>query len=179
MRDAELLAASARGDPDAFAVFYRRHLPRVLAYCLRETGSRDLAADLTAEVFAAALDSSRRYEARGESALGWLLGIAHNKLLESFRRRRVEDAARWRVGMAPVVFYDDDLARVDELAALRSAAGEALSQAVPPTERAAIEARILDERSYEEIAAELQCSESLVRKRVSRGLARIRAALDT
>jgi DNA-directed RNA polymerase specialized sigma24 family protein len=38
MNDAELLAASARGDGDAFAVFYRRHLPTIVGYCLRVTG---------------------------------------------------------------------------------------------------------------------------------------------
>ena len=178
MRDAELLAASARGDPDAFAMFYRRHLAQVLAFCLRETGSRETAADLTAEVFAAALEASGRYRPQSESAAGWLLGIARNKLLEGFRRRRVEDGARRRLGMRRLVFYDEDLARVDEIVALGSTAVDALDAVVPTTERDAVHARIVQERSYREIALEMRCSESLVRKRVSRGLARLRAALD-
>jgi RNA polymerase sigma-70 factor (ECF subfamily) len=41
----------------------------------------------------------------------------------------------------------------------------------------AIEAHHLEERGYAEIAAELQCSESVVRKRVSRGLASLRTQL--
>ena len=178
MGDADLLAASAGGDADAFAVFYRRHLPRVLAFCLRETGSRELAADLTAEVFAAALEASGRYRPVGESASGWLVGIARNKLLESFRRRRIEDDARRRLGMRPVEFYDDDLARVEELVALGSRAGDALGTALPALEREAVHARIVQERSYREIAVQMRCSESLVRKRVSRGLARLRAVLE-
>jgi hypothetical protein len=54
--DEELLAATAT-DADAFAVFYRRHLRSVLAYLIRRTGRPDLAADLAAETFAAALQS--------------------------------------------------------------------------------------------------------------------------
>jgi RNA polymerase sigma-70 factor (ECF subfamily) len=49
-----------------------------------------------------------------------------------------------------------------------------LLEALPSAERGAVRARIVDERSYGEIAAELRCSELVVRKRVSRGLARMR-----
>ena len=172
--DAQLLAASARGDADAFAAFYRRHLSRVVGFCLRESGSREAAADLAAEVFAAALEASGRYEPRFDSATAWLLGIARNKLLESRRRGRVDDATRRRLGMAPVLLEDEDLLRVDELAALDGRPAETLLLRLPADERVAVQARILEERRYADIAAELHCSESVVRKRVSRGLARLR-----
>ena len=63
MDDENLLAATARGDADAFAVFYRRHLALVLGFCLRATGDREVAADLASEVFAAALVACGRYRA--------------------------------------------------------------------------------------------------------------------
>jgi len=53
--DAELLAAVARGDGSAFTVMYCRYLPLVLRWCWRATRNREVAADLSAEVFAAAL----------------------------------------------------------------------------------------------------------------------------
>ncbi|MGZ4331222.1 MAG: hypothetical protein ACXVXL_24855 [Solirubrobacteraceae bacterium] len=46
MDDAELLAEAARGNADAFAKFYRRHLALVVAFCERATGDRELGADL-------------------------------------------------------------------------------------------------------------------------------------
>jgi RNA polymerase sigma factor (sigma-70 family) len=49
---------------------------------------------------------------------------------------------------------------------------------LPEEQRAAVRARILDERSYEEIAAELEISSLVARKRVSRGLARLRNELE-
>lgn len=177
MDDKGLLAASAGGDADAFAAFYRRHLSTVLGFCLHQTGSRETAADLAAEVFAAALASCRRYDAQHDSAAPWLIGIARNKLLESHRRGRVENAARRRLGIARLELDDDDLARVEELAAIADRPALSLAQALPADERKAVQARIVEERDYSEIAAELQCSESVVRKRVSRGLARVRAQL--
>jgi RNA polymerase sigma-70 factor (ECF subfamily) len=180
MDDAELLAASARGDADAFATFYRRHLSTVVAFCRNATGSADTAADLTAEVFAAALEASARgrYEPQHDSAAPWLRGIARNKLLDSRRRGRVENATRVKLHMAPIILEDDDLRRVEELAALgESDTALALVDQLPDAERSAVKAHVLDERGYKEIAAELECSESVVRQRVSRGLARVRARL--
>lgn len=179
MDDAELLAATARGDAEAFATFYRRHLSAVVAVCRAGTGSADATADLTAEVFAAALSAAGRYRPEQDSALAWLRGIARNKLLDSRRRGRVEDATRRKLGMAPLALEDEDLRRVDELAASGQAAA-ALTLAVEgltPDERQAVQARVVEERSYAEIAFELRCSESVVRQRVSRGLARARAQL--
>jgi RNA polymerase sigma-70 factor (ECF subfamily) len=50
---------------------------------------------------------------------------------------------------------------------------------LPAGERAAVSARVIEERDYGEIARSLGCSEMVVRKRVSRGLARLRAGLAT
>jgi RNA polymerase sigma-70 factor, ECF subfamily len=97
MDDDELIAATARGDVDAFASLYRRHLARVVGYLLHTTGDPEVAADLAAEVFAAALASCGRYRSEHASAAPWLIGIAQNKLRESRRRGRVEDATRRRL----------------------------------------------------------------------------------
>jgi DNA-directed RNA polymerase specialized sigma24 family protein len=43
--------------------------------------------------------------------------------------------------------------------------------------RAAVEGRVLDEAGYEELARRLHCSEAVVRKRVSRGLAELRTRM--
>jgi DNA-directed RNA polymerase specialized sigma24 family protein len=49
----------------------------------------------------------------------------------------------------------------------------------PPQAWLFVEARHLEERGYAEIAADLHCSESVVRKRVSRGLAALRSSIGT
>jgi RNA polymerase sigma factor (sigma-70 family) len=176
--DAALLSAITARDGAAFAVFYRRHVPAALAFLVRETRDPETAADLAAEVFAAVLLAASRYSAQGESATPWVIGIARNKLLMSFRRGRVEARARRRLGFEPMSLDDGDLERIANVAASGSGTLLALVDDLPEDERLAVRSRVLDERPYREIATELQCSEMVIRKRVSRGLARMRQQLE-
>jgi RNA polymerase sigma factor (sigma-70 family) len=175
--DAALLSAIASRDGAAFTTFYRRHVPAVLAYLMRETRNPETAADLAAEVFAAVLLAAGRYSEQTESATPWVIGIARNKLLMSWRRGRVEARARHRLGFEAITLDDGDLDRIVEVANGGSDNLLRLVDDLPEDERAAIHARVLEEHSYGEIAAQLETSEMVVRKRVSRGLARIRAQL--
>ena len=111
LTDAELLAA-ARSDPEAFGCFYDRYEASVLGYFMRGTGDPEIAADLTAEVFAAALGAAGRYRPRAPTAAAWLFTIAHNTLAKSVRRRRVEARARALLGMGRVELREDSVERV-------------------------------------------------------------------
>jgi RNA polymerase sigma-70 factor (ECF subfamily) len=174
--DRELLGRIAAGDDDAFAVFYRRHLDPVVAFFRRRVAQPELAFDLAAETFAAVVVGAANYEGDAPPA-AWLFGIARNKLRESLRRGRVEDAARRRLGMEPVVLDDEDLERVEERAAAGSAPLVRELAGLTEETRTALLARVVQEREYEQIAADLRCSEQVVRQRVHRGLARLRAGL--
>src|SRR5215217_5092726 len=112
--DEDLLSATLAGDADAFAAFYRRHLPAVLRYCAGHGARPEVAADLAAEVFAAALGACERYRPADGPAVAWLYGVARNVLLMSRRRGRVEDRARRRLALEPIAICDHDLERVDE-----------------------------------------------------------------
>lgn len=175
--DRELLVRACRS-PDAFAAFYRRHVAAVLAYYRRRGATAEQALDLTAEAFAAALESIERYRPGSEPGVAWLYGIARNVLAESHRRGAIDDRARRRLGVERLVVDDEALLRVEERIG-RAAGGDLqrLVEGLPEHERQALVARVVDERSYKQIAASLKCSEQLVRKRVSRGLGRLRAAL--
>jgi RNA polymerase sigma factor (sigma-70 family) len=176
--DGELLAAVVAGDGQAFATFYRRHLPAVIGFLLRETGNREVTADLAAEVFAAVFLVAHRFRARGAgSARPWVLGIARNKLRESRRRGRVEDRARRRLSLEPELLDDDDLARVEELAAGSANPVLELVEELPDRQREAVRARFVEEREYGEIARKLNCSELVARQSVSRGLSRLRSRM--
>lgn len=172
--DLDLLQAIAACDREAFVAFYRRHLGAVLAFLVRETGDGESAADLTAEVFAAVSLSARRYRPQHETAAPWLIGIARNVLRESRRHRRVEDRARRRLGFEPVELTDADLERVDAIVDDEHGRVRGLMELLPADERHAVQGRVVEERGYDELASELRCSEMVVRKRVSRGLARLR-----
>ena len=175
--DHELLAGIAKRDSAAFTAFYRRHLSVTVAYLMRQTRDPELTADLTAEVFAAVILAACRYRPEAASAAPWLVAIARNTLGASRRHGRVEDRARQRLGFEPLVLEDSDLEHTEAMADDRGELVELLDS-LPRAERDAVSARILDERGYADIARELQCSEMVVRKRVSRGLAHLRQRLE-
>lgn len=177
--DQRLLARAQRGDDAAFAVFYRRHLPAVVGYHRRRTGRPELAFDLAAETFAALVVGLPDYDPQRGPAVAWLFGIAHHKLLESLRRGRVEADARRRLAREPIVLEDAALQRIDELASrsTEQELADALAD-LPPEQRDPLLARVVDERPYAEVAAQLRCSEAVVRQRVHRGLRRLRTRLE-
>jgi RNA polymerase sigma factor (sigma-70 family) len=177
--DAEMLART-RVDAEAFGAFYRRYERPILGYLLARVRDAEIAADLTSEVFAAALEAAGSFDAQrggSQSASGWLFTIAHNTLVSSLRRGRVAEAARRRLGaLEPLALDDQDIERVLTLESSNSWL-ELLGE-LPAGEREAILGRVVDERDYAELAGELGCSTLVVRKRVSRGLARLRNASE-
>jgi RNA polymerase sigma factor (sigma-70 family) len=175
--DGELLAAT-RSRPEAFAAFYDRYETSLVGYFTRRTGDPEVAADLTAEVFAAALGAAHRYRPETPTAAGWLFTIARNTLAKSVRRGRVEAKARRRIGISEAVaLTSEELERVESAACADGWVVELLEQ-LPAEQRQAVRARILEERSYPDIAGELETSELVIRKRVSRGLSNLRAELE-
>jgi RNA polymerase sigma factor (sigma-70 family) len=166
----ELLLAG--DDAASFECFYVRHVDGLLAYFARRTRDAELAADLTAETFAALLAGRRRYRPELGPAAGWLYGIASKKLADAQRRGYAERRARRRLGMERIELSDEDIARIESLGEAEYAT--LLVDDLAPEQRQAIVAHIVDERSYHDIATELDTSEAAVRKRVSRGLATVR-----
>jgi RNA polymerase sigma factor (sigma-70 family) len=166
--DEDLLAAR---DATSFELFYLRHVDTLLGFFARRTGDPELAADLTSETFAAVLAGRRRYRPAAGTASAWLFGIAHKKLADAQRRGYAERRMCRRLGMERLELTDQDIARIQSLGE-RSAGALLEGLAVP--QREAVRAHVIDERGYGEIARELQTSEAVVRKRVSRGLATAR-----
>jgi RNA polymerase sigma factor (sigma-70 family) len=168
--DAQLIS-EARRDPEALAELFRRHAIRIHRWLETRT-SAAAAADLTAETFAQAALSLRRFRDESDgSATPWLFGIARNLLHRSLEHDRVETRARKRLGM-PVDSHEPDLARIDErdrAARLEPVLATAL-ESLPETQRRALELRVVDELPYERVAASLGCSQTAARIRVVRAL---------
>lgn len=175
--DSELLQRAA-SDPEAFGLLYDRFEREVLAFFYRATHRADIAADLTAEVFAAALESVGAFNPQLGSARAWLFGIARHELADMWERGRVEDRARRRIGLEPLAVTDEMLERIEQLGSEPSAAAVQLLGDLPDDQRLAVTGRVLEERDYAELAAALSCSESVVRQRVSRGLRVLRKRLE-
>jgi RNA polymerase sigma factor (sigma-70 family) len=176
--DRQLLEETRSGRGEMFEIVYRRHHTVVLVFLARRVQQPELAADLLAETFASLLALVRDPQrAVPPIPVAWLLVTARNLLIDSQRRGTVDDRARRRLAMQPLVLDDRDLERVEEISAETDLMRE-LALRLDPDQLQALRARVLDEREYAEIAAELQCSESVVRKRVSRALGVLRSAME-
>jgi RNA polymerase sigma factor (sigma-70 family) len=169
--DEELLGD---GSSEGFAMLYRRRYRLVRGYLRRQMGLRsELVLDLVAETFARGLERRDQFDPDRGSAVGWLLAIARNLLLDAMREGRVAETSRRRLGMERLVVDVEQLELIERESASEL---EGALSALPATQREAIERRVLGEESYAAIAAGIGCSEQVVRKRVSRGLAALRRA---
>jgi RNA polymerase sigma factor (sigma-70 family) len=176
--DRQLLEEARGGHGEVFEIVYRRHHAVVLAFLARRVQQPELAADLLAETFASLLALVRDPQrAVPPIPIAWLLVTARNLLTDSHRRGTVDDRARRRLAMQPLVLDDRDLERVAEISAETDLLRE-LALLLDPDQLQALRARVLDERDYAEIAAQLKCSESVVRKRVSRALGVLRSVME-
>ncbi len=86
--DHTLVTAARDGSAEAFARLYRRHAPALLQVLTRQTGDRELAADLVQETFVDAWRSMDRLAMEQSFAL-WLYAIARNNRRAAARRARL------------------------------------------------------------------------------------------
>jgi RNA polymerase sigma-70 factor, ECF subfamily len=160
-------------DIEVFADFYRAYYESILAFLVRRVLDPEVAFDLMSESFAKALERRRQF--RGDTAheeQAWLFAIARSELLHYWRSGKTERAAIQRFSISIPALSTEESDRFETMAGL-DALGDAVADALltlPAEQRAAVELRIVGERSYAEVAAELAISEPTARARVSRGL---------
>jgi RNA polymerase sigma factor (sigma-70 family) len=168
--DAELIRDSA-SDEAAFGELYRRHSLEIYAWFRRRI--EWAASDLTAETFAQAWLSRKRFRAElADSAFPWLLGVARNVLRESARRQRIETRARERLGLPLDLAAEEGYDSVEERLSPREGLAEAV-EALPEHEREALELRVVEELPYDAVAKRLSIRPAAARLRVSRALRRL------
>jgi RNA polymerase sigma factor (sigma-70 family) len=91
-----LLAAAMEYDDAALSELYDRYEVKIFTYIYRRTGDESLAEDLTSQVFLKMLESIRDQKAWRSSFSGWLYKIAHNLVIDHYRRRGRQSAVELR-----------------------------------------------------------------------------------
>lgn len=173
--DELLIALTARSaDRDAFAVFFDRHHAKLTGWLYKHTGNPDIAEDLAAETFATAFLKVNEFDPRRGNARNWLFGIARITLLASYRQHAIEQTARRQLGVIVPTYHDD--AWLDAEVRLEATLDQLVAglDQLSPDERDAVIARIVEDRSYEDIANGANAAEPAIRKRVSRALSKLR-----
>src|SRR4029078_11095457 len=80
------LVEQAKNDPAAFEELYSRYYGRIFAFSYRRVQARELAEDITSDVFMRALGGLQKFTWQGVSFSAWLYRIANNRITDQFRR---------------------------------------------------------------------------------------------
>jgi RNA polymerase sigma-70 factor (ECF subfamily) len=156
-------------DPDAFESFYRAHVEAIQRFVARRVEDPYLAADLTAEVFLAAIDSARTYRPSRGQPIGWLYGVARN-VMAAERRRSARDLRAGNRVAGRALIDEDDLVRLEERidAQARTRALYRAMDELSEAERAVLELVALDGLAVKEAAKVLGLRPVTARVRLHR-----------
>ncbi|MFD7097709.1 RNA polymerase sigma factor [Streptomyces xanthophaeus] len=155
--------------PEGFGAFYEEHIDAVLGFVTRRVADPHLAADLTADVFLAAMGSARGYRPDRGAPVAWLFGIARNVLSGHARGLARESGALARLSGRRLL-DDQDVAaleeRIDAQRAFRELAERHAALSEPL--RAALDLVVLDQLTPAEAAQALGVTRATVRVRLHR-----------
>jgi len=183
--DPELLIRMASGDREALAIIFRRHHGTVYRFSRQMLGSKEVAEDITQDVFVALTRSAGRFNPAVASLSTYLYGIARNLVLQHYKRSR----SRVEVNIdtiggdsdAVLAIADDpseSISRVQLTQQLRLAILH-----LPVHYREVVVLCELNGLSYEEAASVAGCPVGTVRSRLSRArqmlIERCRALMKT
>ncbi len=173
MTDDELYAAYRAGDEKAFESLYARHSGRVYGYLLKRLGAPEVAD----EVFQAAflkLHRSRATLSNEHPFLQSLFVIVRSALLDHIKKEKAS-----RETLVDTAEYFSTVPAPEQDNNSQGLESPLLAQlaALPDAQRRAIQLRVLDEFSYEEIARQLNQGQPAIRQMISRGLKRLRSGV--
>jgi RNA polymerase sigma-70 factor, ECF subfamily len=168
--DDRLLVEAAQRDPSRFAELYEVYFERVYVFIVRRVSNRDVAEDLTSDVFHKALANIRRFEWRGVPFVAWLFRIAANAIADRSRHAAKEVAG---IDDPPDATSEMDLEGVEHRARLFR-----LVDQLPSDQRRVIFQRFVEQRSVREVAQELGRSEGAVKQLQFRALEKLRAQME-
>ena len=163
LSDEELLGAARGGDEAAFTALFRRRQGAVYRFALHMSGDAAVSEDVTQEVFLTLIEGGGRFDPLRGSLLSFLYGVARNLVLRRIEKKLPEELAEEPVADEDVL---DDLTRRETIEAVRNAV-----LSLPTQYREAVVLCDLENASYEDAAAALDCPVGTVRSRLSRGRA--------
>lgn len=174
MSTEEILVKQAiEGNEEAFAQLYEGHFDKIYRYVYFKVGNRMEAEDLTQEVFLRALGAISSYKWRQLPFSSWLFRIAHNRVIDYFRKQKKARLTRLDERTLdtednPMVIAEQFLERTQLMAAL-----EKLS----PAQREVISLRFIAELPITEVARTLGKSEGTVKALQYSGIVALRKIL--
>ena len=150
----------------------RRHTRRTYNLCYRFTGQRQVAEDLTQEVFLRVYKTLGSYRAAHGGFATWMTSVTRNLLIDHYRRTKRDRVTDSLEDVMPKLETKESAGRRPDQAALAGELSEQVQRAlskVSPDLREAVILRDLQGLEYREIQDVLQVPEGTVKSRINRG----------
>jgi RNA polymerase sigma-70 factor (ECF subfamily) len=161
--DAELLLQALSGREEAFAELYRRRQGGIYRFALQMTGSVGVAEDVTQETFLTLLTKGSKYDELRGTLGAFLYGIARNQVMRRLERELWAEPSDEMDEIADTLDMLEDLTRRESIEQVRRAV-----LSLPPVYREVVVLCDLQDSSYEDAAAALECPVGTVRSRLNR-----------
>jgi RNA polymerase sigma factor (sigma-70 family) len=171
--DEELMLAYGGGDAGAFETLYSRHRGGLFRFVLRAVKDRGVAEELFQEVWVRVIEARGRYAPKARFTT-WLYTIAHNLLVDHWRRK----------GLSLVPLDDEDAPSESANPARQAEGREALArllhalEALPAAQREVFLLHQEADLSVAEIAAVTGAGEEAAKSRLRYAMAKLKAAVD-
>lgn len=160
------LVEAAQRERARFAELYEQNFHRVYAFIARKVSSREIAEDLTAEVFHQALASIGSFRWQGAPFIAWLYGIAVNVLSAYWQKK----------GRNPAQLNENwDEGGSEEIE--RRAILAQLVDSLLPDQRSVILRRFVEGKGIREIAQELGRTDGAIKQLQLRAIENLRAKM--
>jgi RNA polymerase sigma-70 factor (ECF subfamily) len=168
--DQELMEAYLTGDESAFAQLYQRHSGKIYAFLRKKLDSREEVDEVFQKVFLKLHKTRKNYNSQ-YPLMQWMYVVAKTTLLDHFRlqSRQIETTDTPLEEMNSI-----EVSQTHTTETLIEGRDMSALEGLTTEQKQAIEMRIVDELSYDEIAKALNKSEVNVRQIISRALKRIR-----
>ncbi len=173
--EGQLLDRAKDYDCAALGELYDRYAAKIYNYIYYQVGDPDLAEDLTASVFTKLLDAIRTDKAWQLSFSAWLYRIAHNLVVDHFRRAEHEKALPLNELITAAV--DDPLSSVERT--LSSDAVRKAMRNLTAEQQLVILLKFSEELSNQEVAQIMGKTEGAIKSLQYRALAALRRCLET
>jgi RNA polymerase sigma-70 factor (ECF subfamily) len=160
----------AKEDPSAFAPLYKEYHEKIFRYVYQRMNDKDLAFDITSQVFIKAMNNIHKYEYRGVPFSSWLYRIAKSELYQSFRNKKAERVVNFESYHLIDVSEEIDC---NDLVDKKELLIEALSK-LKDIDIQLVEMRFFEKRSYREMGDILDLTENNAKVKTFRALERLK-----
>lgn len=172
-----LVEQARKGDQDAFSALYEKYYDQIYRYVYFKCGSRSDAEDITGQVFLKMLEAIHSFKWKGHPFTSWLYRIAHNQIIDNFRRKNRSQTIPFESVNDQVGIDSADIDRVVSINVTMAAVWKAMD-GLTDLQREVISLRFGSGLSIDETASAVGRNGNAVKALQHAGLKKLRQIMD-